>query len=86
MGKTALLFAGQGAQAVGMGADFYETSPAARAVFDMGEKIAPGITALTFHGDAVELAKTENTQPCLFLTDLAIAPTPDLQQIKRGVF
>lgn len=73
MGKTALLFAGQGAQAVGMGADFYETSPAARAVFDMGEKIAPGITALTFHGDAAELAKTENTQPCLFLTDLAIA-------------
>ena len=73
MGKTALLFAGQGAQAVGMGADFYETSPAARAVFDMGEEIAPGITALTFHGDAAELAKTENTQPCLFLTDLAIA-------------
>lgn len=73
MGKTALLFAGQGAQTVGMGADFYQTSPAARAVFDAGEAIAAGITALTFHGDAAELARTENTQPCLFLTDLAIA-------------
>lgn len=73
MKKIAFLFAGQGAQTVGMGRDMAENLPAARAVFDMGETVRPGVTALCFTGDAEELKKTENTQPCLYLTDLAIA-------------
>ena len=73
MEKTAFLFAGQGAQSVGMGKDFCEENEAARAVFAMGERLAPGITALCFAGDSTELNRTENTQPALFLTDLAIA-------------
>lgn len=73
MGKTAFLFAGQGAQYPGMGQEFYDTSPAAKAVFDMGEAIRPGILEICFHGDPQTLSLTENTQPCLFLTDLACA-------------
>lgn len=73
MKKIAFLFAGQGAQAVGMGKDVAEQLAAAKAVFDMGESLRTGITALCFAGDADELKKTENTQPCLYLTDLAIA-------------
>lgn len=73
MSKIAFLFAGQGAQTVGMGKDLAEALPAARDVFQVGETVRPGVTALCFQGDAEELKKTENTQPCLYLTDLAIA-------------
>ncbi len=71
--RMAMLFAGQGAQYPGMGKDLYEKSPAARAVFDMGERMRPGTLALTFDGDAAALSMTEHTQPSLFLTDLACA-------------
>lgn len=73
MGKIALLFAGQGAQTVGMGKDLYDNNAAARAVFDMGEELRPGSLKMCFEGPGEELTRTENTQPCLFLTDLACA-------------
>ncbi len=75
MKKTAILFAGQGAQFPGMGRELYDSSPAARAVFDMGERLRPGTLDLCFAGDSATLSLTENTQPCLFLTDLACART-----------
>ena len=75
MAKIAFLFAGQGAQTVGMGKDLYETFPAAKSVFDAGEKILNGVTDICFNAEKEVLNQTENTQPCLFLTDLAIADT-----------
>ena len=41
MGKIAFLFAGQGAQYVGMGKDLYDNMPEAAKVFDMGDNIRP---------------------------------------------
>ena len=73
MGKIAFLFAGQGAQDVGMGKDLYDNMPEAAKVFDMGENIRPDTKKQCFEGDSDTLSKTENTQPCLFLTDLACA-------------
>ena len=71
--STALVFSGQGAQYTGMGKELYENSPAAKAVFDMAESIRPGTIKQCFEGTKEELAVTINTQPCVFITDLAAA-------------
>ena len=68
----ALLFPGQGSQYVGMGADLYAASGAARAVFDEAEQVwGGGLCRLIFEGPADELADTANAQPSLFVASLA---------------
>lgn len=71
MGKTAFLFAGQGSQYPGMARDLYDSVPEVRELFDEAESIRPGTLLQMFEGTADELKKTSNTQPCLFLADLA---------------
>ena len=71
MGKIAFVFSGQGAQHVGMGQAFYEHVPAVRTLFDRAEEIRPGTLAQCFTGDGTALKQTENTQPCLYLADIA---------------
>lgn len=66
--KTALLFAGQGAQSVGMGRDLAETVPAARALFDQANALLGyDLAAICFQGPEEELTRTENAQPGIFL-------------------
>ncbi len=71
MGKTAFLFAGQGSQYPGMARDLYESVPEVKELFDEAERIRPGTLHQMFEGTKEELKKTGNTQPCLFLADLA---------------
>lgn len=68
MSKTAFLFAGQGAQVVGMGKDLVEALPAAKAWFDRANAaLGYDLTSICFAGPEAELTKTENAQPGIFL-------------------
>jgi [acyl-carrier-protein] S-malonyltransferase len=68
MSKTALLFAGQGAQVVGMGKDLAESSPTARSWFDRANaELGFDLASICFGGPDAELTRTENAQPGIFL-------------------
>ncbi len=68
MSKSALLFAGQGAQAVGMGKDLAANFPSAKAWFDRANAaLGYDLASICFNGPEAELTKTENAQPAIFL-------------------
>lgn len=69
----ALLFAGQGAQKVGMGKSLYAGSPAARAIYDEADQILGwSLSKISFEGPETELTQTKVCQPALFVHGLAL--------------
>ncbi|MFL6538365.1 MAG: ACP S-malonyltransferase [Chthoniobacterales bacterium] len=70
--KIALLFAGQGAQTVGMGRDLAEEFGTARALFERGDQIlGRPLSEIAWNGPLEELTKTSNCQPALYVHGLA---------------
>jgi [acyl-carrier-protein] S-malonyltransferase len=70
--KIALLFAGQGAQVVGMGRDLAENFPAAAKSFRQADEILErNLSETAWNGPIEELTKTSNCQPALFVHGLA---------------
>ncbi|HEY3330313.1 MAG TPA: ACP S-malonyltransferase [Capsulimonadaceae bacterium] len=70
--KLAFLFPGQGSQAVGMGADLYAHSKAAKSVLDDVDAIlAYKLSTLCFYGPEDKLKETSITQPALFAVSVA---------------
>lgn len=73
MTDFAYVFPGQGSQSVGMGRALAEMSPAATVVFEAADRASPSpVSALAWDGPADELDRTENAQPALLATSIAI--------------
>lgn len=69
----ALLFAGQGAQKVGMGKSLYEASSAVRALYDEANQVLGlDLAKLSFEGPEADLTQTRYCQPALFVHGLAL--------------
>ncbi len=68
MGKTALIFAGQGSQYEKQGAILYEKFPEVREIYDyLGEDLKK----ISFEGSLEEISKTENLQPIMIAFQLS---------------
>ena len=71
--SLALIFAGQGAQKVGMGQSLYEGSAAARALYDEANTVLGwDLKNICFAGPEAELTQTKVCQPALFVHGLAV--------------
>ena len=72
MKKVTLLFAGQGAQVVGMGKDLADQFPTAADLFRRADAIlGRKLSEIAWNGPVEELTKTSNCQPALFVHGLA---------------
>ena len=73
MYKTAFIFPGQGAQFQGMGRDFYNRYSIAKQTYEeASDRLGTNIADICFDGSEEELLKTENTQPAILTTSIAI--------------
>ncbi len=73
MSQLAFVFPGQGSQSVGMGRALADASPAAAGVFAAADRaLGTAISGLAWEGPPDRLDQTENAQPALLATSIAI--------------
>lgn len=72
--KLAFVFPGQGAQAIGMGKDFYENFDAAKKLFDEADDaLGYSIKKMCFEGSEDDLKLTANTQPAILVVSVIVS-------------
>ncbi len=86
MSKIACIFPGQGAQYPGMGKEIAEKYSEAMRIFDLAsERLGIDMKKLCFEGDEEELKKTENTQPSILTTSIALLEVLKLKGIEPHI-
>lgn len=71
--RAAWVFPGQGSQSVGMGAEIYSHSRAARSVYERADAaLGFSLSGLCFAGPEDELTRTLNVQPAILVTSIAM--------------
>ena len=88
--KSFFVFSGQGAQTVGMGRDLYESSAAAKDIFDQADAaLGWSISAICFDGPAEKLTESKYCQPAIYTMSCAALAAfkekyPDVEAIACG--
>jgi [acyl-carrier-protein] S-malonyltransferase len=72
MGRIAFVFPGQGSQHVGMGRAVFETDAGRRVFAEADAALGEPLSRLCFEGPDTELRRTENAQPALLTTSIAL--------------
>lgn len=83
--SIALVFPGQGSQAVGMGKDLASAFPEAKAVFEeIDAALGQKLSQIMWEGPAETLTLTENAQPALLAVSLAVMRVLESKGMKLG--
>ena len=78
--KRVLIFPGQGSQQIGMGKAVFDAFPEARLVYEeVNDALNQNLSRLMFEGPEEELTLTENAQPALMTSSIAIVRVLEVQ-------
>lgn len=86
MGKTAVIFPGQGAQYVGMAKDFYDSFEDSKKVFDEADDVLDIELKKICFEENDDINKTEYTQPAMVAAEVAIYDHLKNAGLKADVF